>query len=147
MTDRKNRAGFIGARIYGKVAHMSQNENSAGELATERKCETNHWTKVLGIVSSIVGLIAFSFAIVTYVHNRVLIAQREKQQRLFLAATNRFTKTLEEKNEDFQLLSEKLDKIDSLYAKVDAIHKQSIRNRTIYPEGSSRQFLDAIYAR
>lgn len=122
------------------AASKSSSLQSTGKST---QCKTNHWTKVLGIVSSIVGLVAFSFAIVTYVHNRMLVAKSEKQQKLFLAATNRFTKTLDEKNEDFQLLSEKLDKIDRLYDKVDFIYSRMAQNSA----GTTAARLQAIYSR
>lgn len=93
-------------------------------------CSKEYWIRVLGIVSSIVGLIGFTFAIVTYVHNRQLIAAREKQEKLFMAATARFTKTLDEKNAELGGLSDKLNHVDQLYAKVDAIHDRLLNTNS-----------------
>lgn len=99
--------------------------------ATADESAKTHWSKVLAIVSSIVGLISFAMFVTTYIINRRLESQKERQQQLFLAATQRFTKVLDEKNDQLDDLGNKLANLDRLTSQVNDLHRHIVRRGRI----------------
>lgn len=99
--------------------------------ATADESAKTHWSKVLAIVSSIVGLISFAMFVTTYIINRRLESQKERQQQLFLAATQRFTKVLDEKNDQLDDLGNKLANLDRLTSQVNDLHRRIVRRGRI----------------
>lgn len=85
------------------------------------------WTRVLAVVSSIVGLISFSMFVTTYIIQKRIEAEQKRQQEAFLKATEKFTNLLETKNEQLQTLSSRLATLDRLKAQVDRIHDRVVR--------------------
>ena len=91
------------------------------QIQHEKDEQTKRYLKILSVVASIVGIIAFAFAVVTYVQNRNLEEARNQRTEAFVQATNKFTETLNQKEEELKTVTSSAQQQAD---RLDAVEKQ-----------------------
>lgn len=77
------------------------------------------YLKVLTIVSSIIGILAFAFAVTTYLRNQKLEETNRKRQEQFLKVTEELTNTLAEKEDRLRVTTDRLERQANLLGNVE----------------------------
>ena len=121
------------------------------------------YLKVLTIVSSIIGILAFAFAVTTYVRNQKLEENNRRRQEQFLTVTENLTNTLAEKEDRLRITTDRLERqadllgnvettlgkveqrVDSIDQRVDTIHDRVTGNKAD-SEGSQANSVQNLYA-
>jgi len=78
---------------------QSQSDNEKGQKAL----------RIIGVVSSIVGLVSFALFIYVTVRNRVLEKDNRTRTQQFLAASDRFTATLNSREAQLRQTTDRLE--------------------------------------
>lgn len=89
------------------------------------------WMRCVRIVSVIIAVVSLAFGIFTFFRNRQLESEKREQTHLFLEASQRFTKELDEQKQALRattsLLAEMSRKLNETHRRLVEEHRQMAR--------------------
>jgi len=109
---------------------------------------TQQALRIIGVVSSIVGLVSFALFIVVNIRNHVLEQENKRRTEQFLRASERFTATLNSKESQLRKTTDRLEMqakvigdqtrlLQTLERKIDLLDAKLMRGRALVDGGAS----------
>lgn len=109
--------------------------------------KTQQALRIIGVVSSIVGLVSFALFIVVNIRNHILEQENKRRTEQFLRASERFTATLNSKESQLRKTTDRLEMqskvigdqsrlLQTLERKIDQLDAKLMRGQAVFGGGS-----------